>query len=230
MLNDHFLNNCSATTVLKKSCSINPCICNHCSVLGGHLIVIQALRNQLTLTTVPASCNHMTKHFWPSLFGFWQAESTGKLAEGCKLWSSDVSLNDQGKKKKKDCKVRYSHMVPRLMNTKINLFSGPYCGCKLRTNSSVRFAALATFGKIIWDKSSCAYHVHTQTILTILDLKMSNNPDKWLYWLGTLRRWTISKSVLTPGPWHSPTYNFRYLWWICTNTGTWLKNIENVFQ
>lgn len=58
--------------------------------------------------------------------------------------------------------------------------------------------------------------------LTILDLKISSKPDKWVYWFGTLRRWTISKSVRTPGPWHSPTYIRRHLWCICTNSGTWL--------
>lgn len=64
-------------------------------------------------------------------------------------------------------------------------------------------------------------HTHTDA-LTILDLKISSNPDKCVYWFGTLRRWTISKSVRTPGPWHSPTYIRRHFWCICTNNGTWL--------
>lgn len=51
---------------------------------------------------------------------------------------------------------------------------------------------------------------------------MSRRPDRWLYWLGTLRRWTISKSVRTPGPWHSPAYIRLHFCWICTNMGTWL--------
>ncbi|TNN50613.1 hypothetical protein EYF80_039187 [Liparis tanakae] len=62
--------------------------------------------------------------------------------------------------------------------------------------------------------------------LTILDLKMSSRPDRWLYWLGTLRRWTISKSVRTPGPWHSPAYTRLHFCWICTNMGTWLRTQE----
>lgn len=60
--------------------------------------------------------------------------------------------------------------------------------------------------------------------LTILFLKMSRRPDRWLYWLGTLRRCTISKSLRTPGPWHSPAYIFLHFCWICTNSGTWLKH------
>lgn len=61
------------------------------------------------------------------------------------------------------------------------------------------------------------------TVLTILDLKMSSRPDSRLYWLGTLRRWTISKSVRTPGPWHSPVYIRLHFCWTWTNMGTWLK-------
>lgn len=62
--------------------------------------------------------------------------------------------------------------------------------------------------------------------LTIFDLKMSIKPERWLYWLGTLRRWTISKSVRTPGPWHSPVYIRLHFCWICTNTGIWLSAEE----
>lgn len=66
--------------------------------------------------------------------------------------------------------------------------------------------------------------------LTIFDLKMSSRPDRWLYWLGTLRRWTISKSVRTPGPWHSPAYTRLHFCWICTNMGTWLSAQEKEEQ
>lgn len=78
--------------------------------------------------------------------------------------------------------------------------------------------------KIQRTKANCIFsYVSCSIALTILDLKMSSRPDKWLYWLGTLRRWTISKSVRTPGPWHSPAYIRLHFCWTCTNMGTWLN-------
>lgn len=72
------------------------------------------------------------------------------------------------------------------------------------------------------NKTCIPPHMSCSTRLTILDLKMSRRPERWLYWLGTLRRWTISKSVRTPGPWQNPEYILLHFCWICTNRGTWL--------
>lgn len=63
---------------------------------------------------------------------------------------------------------------------------------------------------------------------TILALKTSSNPDRWLYWGGAVFRWMTSKSMEEPGNTQAPQNICLLNWWICMNIGTGLKQIKAI--